>query len=44
MAADHNTRVILKQRPEAEATPDCFEVVSEPLEELGPDQVRVAVE
>ena len=39
-----NTRVIFKKRPEQSATPDCFDVVKEPLAPLGPDQVRVEVE
>lgn len=39
-----NTRVVLARRPEGEATPDCFRVETEPLGELGPDKVRVAVE
>jgi len=39
-----NTRVILKKRPEGEATPDCFEVQTQALEDLPPGQVRVAVE
>lgn len=38
------TRVILKKRPEGEATPDCFEVQTQALDELPPGQVRVAVE
>ena len=39
-----NTRVVLAQRPEGEATPNCFRVETESLGELGPDLVRVAVE
>lgn len=38
------TRVILTRRPTDIATPDCFEVVTEPLPPLEPGQVRVAVE
>ena len=39
-----NTKVILASRPDGEATPDCFEVVTETLGELPEDRVRVAVE
>lgn len=39
-----NTRVVLARRPEGEATPECFRVETEPLGDLGPDTVRVAVE
>jgi NADPH-dependent curcumin reductase len=39
-----NTRVILARRPVGEATPDCFELVVEPLGELEDGHVRVAVE
>ncbi len=39
-----NTRVILKKRPDGEATPDCFEVQKQTLEDLPEGQVRVAVE
>jgi NADPH-dependent curcumin reductase CurA len=39
-----NTRVIFKKRPELSATPDCFDVITEPLPTLGPNEVRVAVE
>jgi len=39
-----NTRVVLSKRPEAEATPDCFSVLTEPAPVLGEGQVRVAVE
>ena len=39
-----NTRVVLARRPDGEATPDCFRVETEELDDLGPDQVRVAVE
>lgn len=42
--ARENTRVIFKKRPEQSATPDCFDVVKEPLAPLEPDQVRVEVE
>ena len=38
------TRVILTRRPTDTATPDCFDVVTEPLPPLEPGQVRVAVE
>ena len=41
---DSNTRIVLKHRPEGEATPDCFEMEQVPLEPLGKNQVRVAVE
>lgn len=40
----NNTRVVLKTRPDDTATPDCFAIESEPLGQLGDDQVRVAVE
>jgi len=39
-----NTRVILARRPVGEATPDCFELVDEPLGDLADGRVRVAVE
>jgi NADPH-dependent curcumin reductase CurA len=39
-----NTRVLLAQRPVGEATPDCFELVDEPLGQLDHGRVRVAVE
>lgn len=39
-----NTRVILSKRPEGEAKPDCFSVETVPLEPLGDNQVRIAVE
>lgn len=39
-----NTRVVLARRPDGEATPDCFRVETERLDELGPGLVRVAVE
>ena len=39
-----NTRVILTRRPEYTATPDCFELFTESLSALEPDQIRVAVE
>jgi NADPH-dependent curcumin reductase CurA len=39
-----NRRVILKKRPEGEATPDCFEVQTQALDELPPGHVRVSVE
>ena len=42
--ATTNTRVVLARRPDGEATPDCFRVETEELDDLGPDQVRVAVE
>lgn len=42
--ATTNTRVTLARRPVGEATPDCFELVVEPLDDLPDGQVRVAVE
>lgn len=42
--AVENTRVQLVKRPVGEATPECFSLTTEVLGELGPDQVRVAVE
>ena len=39
-----NTRVVLSRRPLGEATPDCFELVVEPLIDLDEGRVRVAVE
>lgn len=39
-----NTRIVLAKRPTGEATPDCFDVVTEPLAPLEDGQVRVAVE
>lgn len=39
-----NTRVVLSKRPEAEATPDCFTVLTEPVADLAEGQVRVDVE
>jgi hypothetical protein len=39
-----NTRVLLARRPVGEATPDCFDVVTEPLDELADGHVRVGVE
>ena len=42
--ATTNTRVILARRPVGEATPDCFELVDEPLGDLADGRVRVAVE
>ena len=42
--ATTNTRVILARRPIGEATPDCFELVEEPLGDLADGRVRVAVE
>jgi NADPH-dependent curcumin reductase CurA len=39
-----NTRVILTRRPSGEATPDCFDVISEPMPELADGLVRVGVE
>jgi hypothetical protein len=44
MTPTTNTRVILVRRPVGEATPDCFELVTEPLEPLAPGDVRVGVE
>jgi hypothetical protein len=38
------TRVILAHRPDGEATPDCFDIVEEPLDELADGHVRVSVE
>jgi NADPH-dependent curcumin reductase CurA len=42
--ATENTRVQLVKRPVGQATPDCFTVTTEALQELQPGQVRVAVE
>jgi len=39
-----NTRVQLVKRPVGEATPECFSLATEVLGDLGPNQVRVAVE
>ncbi len=39
-----NTRVTLLRRPVGEATPDCFDLVVEPLHELEDGHVRVRVE
>ncbi len=39
-----NKRVVLSKRPEKEATPDCFSVITEDLAPLAENQVRVAVE
>lgn len=39
-----NTRIVLKQRPVGEATPDCFSVATETLPALEEGMVRVAVE
>ena len=39
-----NTRVVLARRPDGEATPDCFEIVTEEFGQLEPGEVRVAVE
>lgn len=39
-----NTRVILTKRPELDATPDCFEVVTEELPPLKHQEIRVAVD
>ncbi len=39
-----NTRVVFAKRPTEQATPDCFEVKTEPLSPLQPGQARVAVE
>ncbi len=41
---DTNTRVTLAKRPTDAATPDCFNVETVPLEPLGENQIRVAVE
>jgi NADPH-dependent curcumin reductase CurA len=38
-----NTRVILARRPVGEATPDCFSLESEELEELSDGKVRVEI-
>jgi len=43
-SASTNTRVVLSKRPDGEATPDCFALETEALEELGPNQVRIAVD
>jgi hypothetical protein len=42
--ATHNTRVVLTRRPVGTATPDCFDVHSEPMADLADGLVRVAVE
>jgi NADPH-dependent curcumin reductase CurA len=39
-----NRRVVLQRRPTGTATPDCFGVEDEPLTELEPGMLRVAVE
>ncbi len=39
-----NTRVALARRPVGGATPDCFSIEVEELADLGPGEVRVAVE
>ncbi len=39
-----NTRVVLVRRPETEATPDCFSIETQPLADLKPGEVRVAVD
>lgn len=39
-----NTRVILTKRPTDDATPDCFDVVTEELSPLQDGEIRVAVE
>lgn len=39
-----NTRVILTKRPKDDATPDCFELITEPLKPLAEHQIRVAVD
>jgi NADPH-dependent curcumin reductase CurA len=42
--ATQNTRVVLTRRPVGTATPDCFDVRREPMDELADGLVRVAVE
>ena len=39
-----NTRVVLLQHPQGEATPDCFSIETEQLAPLSEGQVRVAVD
>jgi NADPH-dependent curcumin reductase CurA len=39
-----NTRIVLARRPVGDATPDCFSIETEELQELEAGQVRVAVE
>jgi len=39
-----NKRVVLARRPVGDATPDCFSIESEELDDLSPGEVRVAVD
>lgn len=39
-----NTRVVLSRRPTREATPECFSIETQPLEDLQDGLVRVAVD
>ena len=39
-----NTRVVLSRHPVGEATPDCFSIETQPLEDLQEGMVRVAVD
>jgi hypothetical protein len=39
-----NTRVVLSRRPVGEATPDCFALETEELDELPEGRVRIGVE
>ena len=41
---NENTKVVLARRPQQTATPNCFAIEHETLDDLQPDQVRVAVE